>query len=328
MQSVVQKRTGSRLINRLSQVKELGILAALAIMCVIIGTTNPAFFSAFNLFSIGKQTSLVAIIGVGMTFVIITGGIDLSVGSVMGLGGIVTAIMLKSGMPIPIGILGGMLTGTVIGFFNGHISKLFGIPPLITTLGTMNIARGLIYVLTRGIPVYGLPEAFFLLGQGDLLGVPWLIIIAVAISLVGHFILSMTTYGRALYATGGNSEAARLAGMDVERIKVSTFVIVSTLAALSGILLTSRLSSGEVTAGIGWEMDVVAAVIIGGTSLFGGSGTILGTVLGAAIMSVLRNGMVLMRVSVYWQTIIIGFVIILAVAVDQFRRRRASQLVA
>lgn len=309
---------------RLSQIRELGIFLAFLSICLIISLANPSFYSLFNIFSVGKQTALIAIIAVGMTFVIITGGIDLSVGSVLALAGVVTALLLKAGSGVFLGILGGLLVGLAFGFFNGLVSKVFRVPPLITTLGSLNIARGLVYVLTRGNPVYGLPKSFFLLGQGDCFGLPWMIIIALLVALTGHFLLSRTTYGRALYAVGGNIEAARLAGLSVERLKVSTFAIVSVLAALTGILLSSRLSSAEVTSGTGWEMDVIAAVIIGGTSLFGGAGTVFGTVLGAAIMAVLRNGMVLLRVSVYWQTIIIGFVIILAVALDQFRRQKAN----
>jgi len=277
-----------------------------------------------NILDVLRSISFTVIVAVGMTFVLISSGLDLSVGSAVGLTGMITGWGLVNGLPIIICILLGVLTGVVIGLINGFIIVKFKIPPLIVTLGMMYIARGAVYVISKGRPFYPFPEAFKRIGQGTLFGIPYSIFIALIVILIGHFILNYTTFGRCVMAIGGNEETARTSGININGTKVLIYTIVSALCAISGILVASRLSSSQANAGNGWEMTVIASVIIGGTSLFGGAGSVIGTVIGVSIMTVLTNAMVLMNVSVYWQNIVVGAIIILAVGIDTYRIRVMS----
>jgi ribose/xylose/arabinose/galactoside ABC-type transport system permease subunit len=217
-------------------------------------------------------------------------------------------------------IVVGLVTGAAGGLLNALIIVRLSIPPLITTLGTLYMARGLVLVITRGTPIYPLPDAFSELGNGDLAGIPSVVIVAFIVSLAGAWILKHTVFGREVYAIGGNEETARFSGISVQRVKTMIYILVTAMAALSGVLMTARLGSAQPGIGDGYEMQVITAVIIGGTSLSGGSGTILGTVLGALFMSVLANGMNLIGVSVYWQKFVMGAIIIIAVGTDHYRR--------
>lgn len=309
------------------KIKELGIISVFITICAIIAMVNPVFFSGINVVNILRTSSYVIIVGIAVTYVFISGGLDLSVGSLIGLGGLVTAICMNYyQMSVFISIMFGLLTGFVFGLFNGMVVVKFKIPAMIVTLGGMYIGRGIMNVVTLGKPVYPLPDAFNEIGSGTLMSVPYSVWFAAGLSLIAWFVLKHTVYGRYLYCVGGNEETSRLSGIGVDRIKMSVYVLSSMFAALSGIIMTSRVTSAQVSLGTGWEMTVIAAVIIGGTSMFGGSGTILGTVIGATLMSVISNGIVLMKISAYWQNVVMGALIILAVGIDFYQRRKSGDI--
>jgi len=304
--------------------REAGILVSLILICAVTTIINPIFISKDNIIDVLRSISFTLIASVGMTFVLISAGLDLSVGSILGLSGMITGMGLVNGIPIVPSILLGLAAALVIGLFNGLVIVRFGIPPLIVTLGTMNIARGIVYVISKGRPFYPFPDAFNAIGQGTLFGIPYAIYLAIVLAIAADWVLRNTVFGRSVFALGGNEEASRVAGIDTKRIKVLIYCIVAIMAGITGILMAARLSSSQAGAGTGWEMTVIASVIIGGTSMFGGSGSIFGTVIGTAIMVVLTNAMVLMQVDVYWQKIVVGFIIILAVGLDTYRRSKSS----
>ena len=313
--------------------RESGIAIPLILLIVVVSAVNPVFLDIDNLLNIARQISFTFIIGIAMTFVLIGAGLDLSVGSVLALGGVICGLVLRALMmvmplwiAIVIAILLGILMGVITGMFNGIVVTRFKIPSLIVTLGMMYIARGVVQVLTRGNPVYPFPDEFNNLGQGYLLGVPNVVYVAVVLGILAHIVLTQTAWGRAVFAVGGNTETARLSGINVVKILTSVYILCGVASAITGVLTASRLASALSNAGTGMELQVIAACIIGGTSMFGGSGSILGTLIGAAFMSIIANGMVLMKISVYYQSIVIGAIIILAVGIDQFRRRRGGML--
>lgn len=313
--------------------RESGIAIPLILLIVVVSVVNPVFLDIDNLLNIARQISFVFIIGVAMTFVLIGAGLDLSVGSVLALGGVICGLALRAFMlfmplwlAMVIAIILGIVIGAVAGIFNGTIITRFKIPSLIVTLGMMYIARGVVQVLTRGNPVYPFPDEFNNLGQGYLLGIPNVVYVAVALGIIAHIVLTQTAWGRAVFAVGGNTETARLSGINVARVLTSVYVLCGVASGITGVLTASRLASALANAGTGMELQVIAACIIGGTSMFGGSGSILGTLIGAAFMSIIANGMILMKISVYYQSVVIGAIIILAVGIDQFRRRRGGML--
>ncbi|MEA2524648.1 MAG: ribose transport system permease protein [Thermomicrobiales bacterium] len=305
-------------------VKELNILLALLILCAFLSLRSDVFLSQGNMFGVARAFSLVAIVAIGQTMVIVTGGIDLSVGSVLALSGITTGMLLGEGWPLIAAMIAGVLAGSVTGLLNGLLITMVGLPPFIATLGTLGIGRGLVYVLTKGYPVTIQREHDFLLnlGQGYVGSIPVPVIIMGVITLLGTIFLSQSTLGRYIYAVGGNEEAARLAGINVTLVKLLVYTLSSTLAALAGLILVARLVSAQPSAGLGFELPVIAAAIIGGTSLLGGEGTILGAVLGAAIIGVLDNGIVLLGINTYAQQIVVGVVILLAVSLDMWQKKR------
>jgi ribose transport system permease protein len=286
---------------------------------------SPDFLSADNLFNIGSQTAVVAVIAIGMTLVIITAGIDLSVGSVAALSGVVGVILIVNyGFPVPLGILGGILVGAAAGLVNGLLVALGGLNPFIATLGMLSVARGLTYITTGAVAVFGAPESFRLLGQGVLGPVPIPIVVIIIVAIAGHVVLSRTRLGRYAYAMGSNPEAARLSGIPIRRYLTLVYVISGALAGLGGMIAASRVNSGQPNYGLGLELDVIAAAVIGGASLFGGQGTVLGTLIGAFLIALIRNGSVLLNVDIFYQNVIIGVVIWVAVFWDQYRRRLAA----
>jgi len=304
---------------------EFGIGIAFVLEFILFAILSPYFFTPDNLLNVSLQASITAIIAAGMTFVILTGGIDLSVGSLVAFAGIVATSTLKSGLPpapaLAAGILAGWAVGALSGAFAGFFITRFNIAPFIVTLATMTIWRGAAFVWTDGRPVWELPEAFAFLGTGRLLAVPVPSIIMVLTFVASHIILTRTRFGRHVYAVGGNIEAARLAGIRTGRVLRRVYVLSGSLAALSGILLSSRMNSGQPNAGVAYELDVIAAVVVGGTSLSGGTGSIIGTFIGAMLIAVLRNGLNLLNVNSYVQQVIVGVVILLAVMLDRIRRR-------
>ena len=302
--------------------KESAIFLALLGIMGLITIFAPKFASGRNLYLVTRQISYVAIVAYGVFFVILTGGIDLSVGSVLGLSGVTAGMAMAAGSPPLLAAVVGMLTGIAAGLVNGALVAYVGVAPFIVTLGMMSMARGLIWVLTKGWPITEIPESFVARGQGSFLGIPFPVFIMLVVAAVSYIIFSRTTFGRRLLAIGGNEEATALSGINVRRVKFMVYGLSGLLSSLSGILLVARFSSAQSTSGEGWELDAIAAAVIGGTSLAGGEGSVVGILIGAAIMGVIRNGLVLMKVSTYWQTLIIGAIIVLAAIIDVLKNRR------
>jgi ribose/xylose/arabinose/galactoside ABC-type transport system permease subunit len=317
-----ERKSFGRNLRRFSRLKELGIAIPMILIFVIIGIINPRFFSWQNIVNMLRNSAFVFVIGVTMTSVFIGGGLDLSVGSTLALGGVISGLALLAGVPIWISVILGVLVGAVVGYLNGLFIARFKIPSFIVTLGMMYIARGIVQFLTRGNPVYPLPNNFNILGQGFVLGVPVVVIVALVLGIVGHITLTKSVFGRSIFATGGNSETARVSGINIVQISLLTYVLNGAASGIAGVLTAARLGSALSNAGTGMELTVIAAVIIGGTSLFGGSGSIVGTAVGALLMSVIANGMVFLKVSIYLQAVVIGVIIILAVGLDQYNRKR------
>lgn len=303
-------------------------LIALFILCLVISLLSDKFLTATNAWNVMRQISVNICISVGMTLVVLTAGIDLSVGSVLALCGAITAGLLKNGIEIPssnlfIGftILGatvaGLLTGSLLGWFNGWAITKFKVPSFVATLAMLTIARGLTMLWTKGFPITGLNENFAYIGTGWFIGIPLPVWISGIIVLIAVVITNKTKLGRYIYAIGGNENAATLSGISIKKIKIIVYSIAGTLAAVGGLLVTSRLDAAQPNAGTGYELDSIAAVVIGGTSLSGGRGSVLGTVLGAIIIGVLNNGLVLLNVSPFWQQVVKGFVILIAVIIDK-----------
>jgi ribose transport system permease protein len=303
--------------------RRISVLGILLLICVVFALGSSDFLTASNLLNVALQTSIIAIIAIGMSFVIFTAGIDLSVGSMMALAGAIAAGMaVRQGMDTYVSITIGLGIGLLLGAVNGLMIVKGGIPPFVATLSMLAIARGLTLVYTEGRPIAGLDERFIYWGTGQVLGIPLPVIIMAVIAVIAHIITRYTPFGLHVYSTGGNEETTRLAGVSPDRIKIAVYMISGFLAALGGILLTARLWSAQPNAAVGWELDAIAAPVLGGTSLFGGVGSIGGTVVGAFIIGVLSNGLNLMGVPSYYQQVIKGLVFILAVTVDLINKRR------
>ena len=295
-------------------------LAGLVVLCVVLTILTPNFLTFDNLFNVARQISITGIVAVGMTIVIVTSGIDLSVGSILALSACAAGLLMGSGLPVPVALAAGCGVGALCGLINGLLITKLNITPFIATLGMMSVARGAALVITGGIPVDTLPESVPRLA-GNLGPLPIPVLVMIAVALLGAAILGWTRLGRYAYALGSNEEAVRLSGIPVDRYKIGIYVISGFLAAVAGMVMMARLSSAQPTGGNMMELDAIAAVVIGGASLMGGRGTIFGTIVGVAIIGVLRNGLVLLDVSAFWQQLVIGVVIVLAVALDQVRHR-------
>lgn len=307
-------------------------IIALLIMCIVLSFLSDRFLSADNAWNVMRQISVNMVISVGMTLVILTGGIDLSVGSILALSGAVTAGMLKFGAEFTdintyigftlIGaMLGGTLVGAFLGWFNGFTITKFKVPPFVATLAMLTIARGLTMLWTGGFPITGLGNDMAFIGTGWFLGIPMPVWISAIVVLFAAILTNRSKLGRHIYAIGGNETAAKLSGLKIKKIKMIVYSIAGALSAIGGIIVTSRLDSAQPNAGISFELDAIAAVVIGGTSLSGGKGTIMGTVQGALIIGILNNGLVLLNVSPFWQQVIKGFVILLAVVIEKFNSK-------
>lgn len=314
----------SRSTRRLLLTNEFSIGIAFVVEFFVFSLLSPYFLTAENLLNVSLQVSITAIIAAGMTFVILTGGIDLSVGSLLALAGILTTDVVKLQLPIqvsfPLAILVGVCVGALSGGLAGTLVTRYNITPFIVTLSLMTVWRGIAFVYTEGRPIWELPDAFSILGSGRMLGIPIPSLTMMVVFIVSHIVLTKTKFGRYVYAVGGNKEAARLAGISTNKILVQVYILCGLLSALSGILLASRMNSGQPNTGVGYELDVIAAVVAGGTSLSGGRGSIVGTFIGAMLIAVLRNGLNLLNVGSYVQQIIVGVVILLAVMMDRVRR--------
>lgn len=303
-------------------------LIALFLLCLVISILSDKFLTTNNLWNVLRQISVNICISVGMTLIVLMAGIDLSVGSVLAFTSAVCAGLLKNGIAIQsldlfIGftvlgsVLSSLIIGLLMGIFNGWVITKFSLPPFVATLAMLTIARGATMLYTQGIPISNLGSSFEFIGSGWLLGIPVPVWISTIMVLIVVFITKKTAFGRYIYAIGGNEKAAFLSGININNIKLAVYGIAGMLAAIGGILVTSRLNSAQPNAGTSYELDSIAAVVIGGTSLSGGVGTVTGTVIGAVIIGVLNNGLVLLNVSPFWQQVVKGLVILLAVIIDK-----------
>lgn len=326
-------RRNQQLNFKLQPFKEIGPLVALVLLILIFSLISPYFFKLNNLLNIVRQISLIGIISIGMVTVIVSGEFDLSVGSVYGLSAIITGLSMTNGVPIWLAIIFGLGAGIVIGVINGLIVTYGNIPSFIVTLGTLNIARAIALLMSKGYIVNlsdktvrgsGIAK-FFFMGQGRLFGVlPTVVVFFIIICIAGYLVFNKSLIGFHMKAVGGNQEAARASGINVRKIKIISFCITGFLGAFSGILDLSFMGTVQGTVGTGLELSVIAAVIIGGTTLIGGSGTILGAIIGILIIGILKNGLVLIGISPFWQMLLIGVVIIGAVGIDTWTRKRTT----
>ena len=301
---------------------ELTTVIALIILMAVITIINSNFLTANNLLNLLLQVTSNALIAFGMTFVILTGGIDLSVGSILALSSALTAGLLGSGMSVTLAILISLILGCILGMMNGLLISYGKLAPFIVTLATMTIFRGATLVYTNGNPITkGLSDTFLFqfLGQGYIVGIPFPVIIMFIVFIVLYVLLHKTAFGKSVYAIGGNEKAAYISGVKLNKVKIIIYSISGIMASISGLIITSRLSSAQPTAGASYEMDAIAAVVLGGTSLSGGKGRILGTLIGALIIGVLNNGLNIIGVSAFWQQVVKGVVILIAVLIDRFK---------
>lgn len=322
MMEVQTEKSISKRIDWALLLEKYGIILGFILICVILSFLSPVFLSLRNILNVLRQVSITGIIGVGMTFVILTAGIDLSVGSLLALAGV-----LAAGMQVNYGagpffmVVVPLIIITALGLLVGLIITKFNVPPFVATLGMMSAARGLALIYTDGYPISGLSRSFRVLGGGMVGPVPVPVIIYLLVVIVGAVVLTQTKFGRYVYAIGGNEEAVRLSGIPTNRYKVIIYGISAFTAGLSGIILASRLSSGQPTAGVSYELDVIAAVVIGGTSLMGGKGGVFGTFIGALLIGVLNNGFNLLNISPFYQQLVKGIIIVAAVIMEQMRSR-------
>jgi len=301
-----------------------GILLSLVVLCVIFSVVNPRFMSVANFLNILQQVAVIAIAAFGMTWVILLGEIDLSIGSIIAVAGMVGAQCFAFGLGFAPAIVLTLLTGAILGLINGTLTAKLLLPSFIVTVATMGIYRGLVSLPTNGAPAMITDPSWTAIGTNSFIGIPIIIWIVAALFLVNHILLAKTTFGRRAYLTGGNREAALYSGIKVDRLKIIIFMISGVMAAISGILLSSRLFSAQTNAGVGYELDAIAAAVLGGTSLAGGVGTMVGTLIGALIIGVMNNGMNMLSVPYFYQLIVKGLVILIAVWLD-VRAKQAKQ---
>ena len=309
-------------LSALLKIRELNVLTALLVVGALISVFTPYFLTTDNLMGVFRSFSMIAIMSIGMVMVIITGGIDLSVGSVMGMASLFTAIGFQNGLPTIVCILAGLLVGVVFGLFNGLLITAIRLPPFIATLGSLSIGRGLMYIVTHGVPLTpDTPEIFSVLGQGYVGVVPVPVVIMFIMMVAFSVLMRRTRFGRHVYATGGNEVAARLSGVKTDRVKLLVYMLSGTIAAIAGVVSFSRYLSAEPASGFGSELDVIAAAAIGGASLSGGVGSVEGAIIGAALAGIIANGVVLMNIDTYAQQAITGAVILIAVSLDIWRSK-------
>lgn len=307
--------------------KKFSTLIILVVLVVIFSIASPNFLRINNLLNVLRQVAVMGILTAGMTYVIIAGGMDLTVGAYLGLSGVAVAQMMSAGVPVFLAVIATMLLMTVIGAVTGGLIVGLNVSAIVITLGMMTVVRGLAYIFSGGLPVYDIPESIVFLGQGYVMGIPVPVIIMLIIVVIMGVILKYSYFGRYVYAIGGNIDAAKLAGVSVNKIIISLYAISGLLASVAGIVLTGRVSSGAPASGTGTEMDVVTAVVIGGISVNGGKGSMFGAFLGAVIIGVLSNGLTIMNIGEYYQQVVKGIVLILAVAFDVLANRESVKKV-
>jgi ribose transport system permease protein len=314
------------ILSRVLAARELPTVLAIALLGVVIAIGNPSFLSTYNLQLLGKEVGVLGIMAIGEMAVIITGGIDLSAGAVVALTSVLAALGLQAGLPIGLVVLGVVAVCIAIGAVHSFFINTVGLAPFIITLGSMSIWRGVVLVMTQGYPVKITNPGFLMIGQGDLLGVPVQFILLVVIAVIAAVILIATPLGRYAYMIGNNAVATRLSGVPVSRVTMFTYILAAVLFGLGGLVYAARLGQGMPGIGNGLELAVIAAAVIGGTSITGGSGTVWGTVIGAVLISLIMNALNMLRISYFWQDFVTGLVIVMAVLFDILnRKRRASQ---
>lgn len=311
------KSEGLRIVPNL---RDAGTLIGLLLIMAVFASLSDTFLTERNLLNILQQSAINACVAIGMTLVIIQGGIDLSVGPVAALSAVLSASLLVAGVPVPLAVLAGLLVGAACGLFNGILVAYAGLQPFIVTLGTLSLFRALALIYTGGNPILGVPADFRALFNGSFLGVPTPVLIVVAIAVIAGLVLRKTPLGEYLLAVGGNEEAAHIAGVPIRATKITAYVISATLAALASLILVGRLGAAEPILGNLWELEAIAAAAIGGASLMGGKGSIIGTILGAITLGAMRNGLTLLNVQAFYQLLATGLIIILAMLVDRATR--------
>ena len=309
-------------MNKNKLVQQLATFGSLIILIIFFSITSSTFLSIDNFLSIALQTAVIGSVALGSTFVIITSGIDLSVGAIVAFSGVMMGFAMQAGMPTFVSILIGLLSGVALGVAIGLFITKAKLPPFIVTLGFMMMVRGLVLALTNGMPISGLNDGFDKLAAGTILKIPYPVIFLIVLAVVLGFVLKNTKIGKYVYAIGSNEDASKLSGVNVDRVKLFVYGLSGLMCAISGIILASRLISAQPTEGMGYEMDAIAAVVIGGASLAGGTGTIFGTMLGAFIMTVLKNGLTMLNVSGMWQQVAVGAVVLGAVYIDNLKNKR------
>ncbi len=316
------KMRGGGSLRRIGKIPEIVVIIPLVIFVLFFGVINSAMWTKLNLLVTLRALSYAGIIAVGMTLLMIVGEIDLSVGSVAGLCGVVFAWLMKeAGWSVGAAALGGLLTGTMTGLVNGLMTVRVRLPAFVSTLSMMYVARGINYVLTEGYPVYPLPDVVGEFGAVKALGVSWPFAILIVLVIIGDFLLRQTIFGSMVTATGGNKEAARIAGIKTDWVKIVCFILTGMLSAVAGMLVVARIKTGDPIIGYQWELDVIASAVIGGVSLLGGTGTILGAFFGTILMQTIRSGLVIIGVSAHYQNVAIGVILIAAASVDVIRHR-------
>jgi len=315
-QSEIQSNTLFRFVH------DQRMVLILLILCLAIGLLIPEFLTANNLLNVLRQVSITGMIAVGMTFVIITGGIDISVGAIVALCGVVVALALKAEVGVALSIVAALAAGAAAGLANGVLVTHVRISPFVATLGTMSVFRGLTLITANGQAIWELPKSFIAIGTGYTFGIPNPVIIVLALFLAGHVLLRNFTFGRHVLAVGGDEDASRVSGINVQRVKLLTYALSGLVCGLAGIVLAARLGSGQPSIGVGFELTVIAAVVIGGTSLSGGRGSVFGTLIGALILGVVGNALNLWGVAGFYQTVVSGAIVLLAAGSDALRNRK------
>lgn len=315
-----QSRSIKKFFQSIWNMQESSIILLTVVYVLVVQCINGVFLGQDNIINMLRSSAYLLIPSLGMTFVLIAGQIDLSVCTVMGMGGILCCMMITSGVPILVAVLATLVIGCLVGFVNGYLVTKFSIPPMIMTLGMQYIAKGVVYVLTQGKPIYPLPDAFLALDKITFFGVPFIVFLSLLFSLICYIVLKKTRFGREVYAVGGNREAARLSGISEKKTVIISFMISACMAVFAGIAMAARVGSAQSSTGTGYELNAIVACLIGGTSINGGAGGVVGTIFGALFIEILKNGLLMMHVNVYWQQLLIGVVVVLAVIWDQYRR--------
>ncbi len=324
MMEKTANQKGNNVLARLFSRNEVGTLLPLLLLCVVVGSVNKDFFAVGNLADMLRTTSFSFLIAAPLTCLMITGGIDMTIGAVTSLGGVVCAsAMVNYGMPIWVAILVAMVAGAIVGIIKALIVVKAKLPGFIITLGLMYVVNGAILIYTQGLPITGFDKVFKVLGQGRVFGIIyWTIIVSILVGVAFQILLSTTKFGRSLHAVGGNEETAKLAGINVDRTRFVMNIVVSVFAALCGVFMASRFNSAQPSIGSGSELTIMAAVIIGGTSMLGGTGTVTGTFLGCLLMAIINNGLIMMHVTSFWTSFIFGTILIISLFIDKYRHSK------